>query len=181
MFSSLCVVSLWRNNTFSMHMLTTKDQWVMMAKPPSRKVCVCRLVFFTRKVFTSCRADGFQICWSRHHLREQGSKYGRIYRTSSNKVSNLLFFTSLWAESSISWCKSIKSINKVFKKNKRLCKSIESIKSGLQIPAGRPRRESGDQFLYLLYFYTIFYTLFIICLYLLYFYTIILNFLLKVM
>ena len=48
MFSSLCVVSLWRNNTFSMHMLTTKDQWVMLAKPPSRKVSVCRLVFFTR-------------------------------------------------------------------------------------------------------------------------------------
>ena len=27
MFSSLCVVSLWRNSTFSMHMLTRKDQW----------------------------------------------------------------------------------------------------------------------------------------------------------
>ena len=63
-FSNLCVVSLWRNNTFSMHMLTRKNQWVMMAKPPSRKVSVCRLVSFTRKVFTSCWADGFQICWS---------------------------------------------------------------------------------------------------------------------
>ena len=50
--------------SFSMHMLIRKDQWVMMAKPPSRKVSVCRLVFFTRKVFTSCWADGFQICWS---------------------------------------------------------------------------------------------------------------------
>ena len=28
MFSSLCVVSLWRNNTFSKHMLTRTDQWV---------------------------------------------------------------------------------------------------------------------------------------------------------
>ena len=28
MFSSLCVVSLWRNNTFSMHVLTRKYQWV---------------------------------------------------------------------------------------------------------------------------------------------------------
>ena len=51
--------------------------------------------FLHEKGVTSCWADGFQICWSRHHLREQGSKYGRIYRTSSNKVSNLLFFTSL--------------------------------------------------------------------------------------
>ena len=25
---SLCVVSPWRNNTFSMHMLTRRDQWV---------------------------------------------------------------------------------------------------------------------------------------------------------
>ena len=28
MFSSLCVVSLWRNSTVSMHILTRKDQWV---------------------------------------------------------------------------------------------------------------------------------------------------------
>ena len=28
MFSSLCGVSLWRNKTFSMHMLSRKDQWV---------------------------------------------------------------------------------------------------------------------------------------------------------
>ena len=28
MLSSLCVVPLWRNSTFSMHMLTRKDQWV---------------------------------------------------------------------------------------------------------------------------------------------------------
>ena len=73
------------------------------------------------------------------------------YIMLGSRVPNMWVFTSLWAETSRTWCKSIESIRKVLESIERPRKNIKSIESGLQTPAGRPDSKLEVQ---VLYFYT---------------------------